>query len=53
MSPGEQHLPDRDGPAEEEHSYPIGFKIAVGLTALYLIYRLFQGVAWLIARGAG
>lgn len=46
-------LPEADGPPEEAGSYPIGFKIAVGLTAVYLLWRLVQGVLWLISRVFG
>ncbi len=53
MSHRGSHLPERDGPAENKESYPIGFKVTVGLTALYLLYRLAQGVAWLISQGGG
>ncbi len=53
MNPPDSHLPETDGPTEDRESYPIGFKVAVGLTALYLFYRLAQGVAWLFSRVSG
>ncbi len=53
MKPSDSHLPETDGPVEDSESYPIGFKVAVGLTALYLFYRLVQGVAWLLSRVSG
>ena len=49
MGSGDPFLPERDGPAEERASYPLGFKITVVLTVLYLLYRLGQGVLWLIS----
>lgn len=55
MNPQDSYLPETDGPIEarEKESYPIGFKVAVGLTAIYLLYRLGQGVLWLISRLIG
>lgn len=53
MSQGDSYLPERDGPPEEKESYPLGFKITVALTALYLLWRLVQGVGWLISRAFG
>ena len=50
MKGQESFLPEQDGPTEEKESYPLGFKIAVGLTAVYLLWRLGQGVLWLISR---
>ena len=49
MGHGDSYLPERDGQAEEQVSYPLGFKITVALTVLYLLYRLGQGVVWLIS----
>ncbi len=49
MGHGDPYLPERDGQAEERVSYPLGFKITVALTVLYLLYRLGQGVLWLIS----
>ena len=46
-------LPEADGPIDDKLSYPIGFKIAVGLTAIYLLWRLVQGVLWLISEVFG
>ena len=34
-------------PPEDELRTPISFKLMVGLAALYLGWRLVQGVAWL------
>ena len=53
MNEEESFLPEADGPPQEEESYPIGFKIAVGLTAAYLLWRLAQGVLWLFSRLSG
>ena len=53
MNTSDPHLPESDGRAEERETYPIGFKITVGLTALYLLYRLGQGVVWLVSRVGG
>ncbi len=50
MTHGDSYLPETDGPTEAKESYPIGFKVVVTLTAIYLLYRLGQGVLWLIAR---
>jgi hypothetical protein len=43
-------LPEADGSSGEPESYPMGFKVAVGLTAAYLLWRFVQGVLWLISR---
>ena len=50
MNDPEPFLPYKDGPMEERESYPRGFQIAVGLTAVYLLYRLGQGVIWLVSK---
>lgn len=50
MNPHDPCLPGRDGPGREKESYPLGFKVAVALTALYLLYRLGQGILWLASR---
>ena len=50
MGHGDHYLPERDGRTEERESYPWGFKITIALTALYLLWRLMQGAAWLISR---
>lgn len=34
--------------SEEDQSWPIGFMIILMLVALYLGWRLVQGVAWVI-----
>lgn len=53
MNRDDPYLPEADGSPEEKESYPIGFKVAVGLTAIYLLWRLAQGVLWLISRAFG
>lgn len=50
MSGSDSFLPEKDGPIEEKEPYPFGFKIVVALTVLYLLWRLGQGVLWLISR---
>lgn len=50
MNHGDPYLPERDGRIEERESYPWGFKITIALTALYLLWRLVQGIGWLISR---
>ena len=52
MNPPGSHLPEQDGSAEQKDPYPLGFKVAVGLTALYLLYRFAQGLAWLFSQVA-
>jgi len=42
--------PDATPEAEDEESWPIGFLIIVTLAALYLGWRLVQGVLWLVGR---
>jgi hypothetical protein len=42
------HLPEHD--SEHPEPAPWGFRIVLVLVALYLLYRLFQGVAWVIGR---
>ena len=34
----------------EEETWPIGFMIIITLAALYLGWRLIQGIAWVIER---
>ena len=41
-------LPEEDSPPPEPS--PWGFRIFVVLTAVYLLYRLGQGVGWLWQR---
>lgn len=53
MNPDGPYLPEADGSPDDKESYPIGFKVAVGLTAIYLLWRLAQGVLWLISRAFG
>lgn len=48
MSGESPFLPEEDSPAPEPN--PWGFRIVVVLTAVYLLYRLGQGVAWIINR---
>lgn len=43
------NLPRRD-PDDEVPPAPLSFKIMVVLAALYLAWRLIQGVVWLIER---
>lgn len=50
MSHGDSYLPETDGGTEEREPYPWGFKITIALTALYLLWRLIQGLGWLISR---
>ncbi len=40
-------LPE-DDPADVKT--PWGFRFTIGLTAIYLLYRLIQGVVWLAHR---
>jgi hypothetical protein len=42
------YLPDEDSPPDDPS--PWGFRIFVFLAALYLLYRLGQGVGWLVGR---
>jgi hypothetical protein len=44
--PEEAH-PEPDGTPEEE-PWPIGFMVILLLAALYLGWRLIQGIAWVI-----
>lgn len=53
MSHGDSYLPERDGRIKERESYPWGFRITIALTALYLLWRLIQGMGWLISRVFG
>ena len=50
MNHGDSYLPERDGQTEERESYPWGFKVTIALTGLYLLWRLIQGIGWLISR---
>jgi hypothetical protein len=38
------------GPDEQDIKAPFSFKLMVGLTVVYLGYRLVQGVVWVIGR---
>ena len=40
--------PDTQGESVSRDRWPIGFMLLVGATALYLGWRLVQGVAWVI-----
>lgn len=48
MSEDSPFLPEEDSTAPEPS--PWGFRIALVLTAIYLLYRMGQGIAWLIER---
>jgi hypothetical protein len=41
-------LPEDDSPPPEPS--PWGFRITVAAAALYLLYRLGQGIGWLVQR---
>lgn len=41
-------LPEEDSPPPEPS--PWGFRIVVAAAAIYLLYRLGQGIGWLIQR---
>lgn len=41
-------LPDHDEPPDERA--PWSFRLVVALTALYLLWRLVQGVMWVVHR---
>ena len=45
------YLPERD--SETPEPSPWGFRIFVFLTAVYLLYRLGQGIGWLVQRFGG
>lgn len=42
------YLPEEESASEMPS--PWGFRIFVVLTALYLLYRLGQGIAWVVGR---
>jgi hypothetical protein len=44
----DEHLPETDGPPEEEIKAPFTFKLMIALTVLYLGWRLVQGIMWVI-----
>ena len=46
MSPAEPEGPRPESAAEEK--WPVGFLVILTLAALYLGWRLVQGVAWVI-----
>ncbi|MEN8113454.1 MAG: hypothetical protein ABFS21_03615 [Actinomycetota bacterium] len=39
--------------ATERERWPVGFMLVIGITAVYLIWRLIQGVAWVFDRVVG
>lgn len=41
------------GPQEEQIKTPLSFKLMVVLTALYLGWRLVQGIVWVYERIVG
>lgn len=45
---GDPFLPEDDVPPEQPT--PWGFRIVLLLVAVYLLYRLGQGVAWVVQR---
>jgi hypothetical protein len=42
------YLPERD--SDTPQPSPWGFRIFVVLTAIYLLYRLGQGIGWLVGQ---
>ncbi|GIU93013.1 MAG: hypothetical protein KatS3mg011_1919 [Acidimicrobiia bacterium] len=42
------YLPEEDSPVPEPS--PWGFRLGVAVAALYLLWRLVQGVMWLVER---
>lgn len=45
-------LPEEDS-TEVDEGTPFSFKLVLLLTAVYLIYRLAQGIVWLVDRVGG
>jgi hypothetical protein len=45
-------LPEPDS-TEPDEGTPFSFKLVLVLTAVYLLYRLIQGVVWLAERIGG
>jgi hypothetical protein len=45
------YLPEEERPPELPS--PWGFRIFIVLTAIYLLYRLGQGIGWVVARMTG
>ena len=43
-----EEVPPQPDTKPEEESWPIGFMVILLLAALYLGWRLVQGVAWVI-----
>ncbi|MEN8233987.1 MAG: hypothetical protein ABFR89_03595 [Actinomycetota bacterium] len=50
MTDGEETGPEQ---ATERERWPVGFLLVLGITVLYLAWRLIQGVGWLVDRVAG
>lgn len=48
---GDEEL--QEGIEAEEIKAPFTFKLAIGLTVLYLAWRLVQGIVWAFERIAG
>jgi hypothetical protein len=49
----EEYLPERDGgegQGAEDVTAPFSFKLMIGLTVLYLGWRLIQGIVWLVEK---
>lgn len=48
----ERYLPERDGPDPDDQVPPApwSFKIMVVLAGLYLVWRLVEGVIWVVER---
>ncbi|MFO7549401.1 MAG: hypothetical protein R6X29_11120 [Acidimicrobiia bacterium] len=42
-------LPEQDS-TDPDQGTPFSFKLVLVLTAVYLLYRLIQGVVWLVER---
>lgn len=43
------YLPDEDSTPADEGT-PFSFKLVLVLTAVYLLYRLVEGIIWLVER---
>lgn len=46
----DDRTPQEETPEAGEEKWPIGFLIVVTLTALYLAWRLVQGIMWVLHR---
>ncbi len=51
MSTDDQH--ESEAESESRDRWPIGFMLLVGAVALYLGWRLVQGIAWAVDSLAG